>query len=520
MASDHRMFAETEPLLGSRRHTSDVPAPRPLSLLFATLCIIDLFGVFPIITLPRTIINCGWLGIPLALLLFSIQIYTAVLLGRCWLIAEKLQPTIVTKTRYPYAALADLTFGKKIRRLVTILLDLTIFGAAVPNLLVASQNLQLVGLKMSHYEFNFSFCIWMVIIGVILSPIMWLGSPKDMNGLTAISVLIVLSVTLLTWICMMSDTTVLPPFELPRPSWKKTAVAYGVLAFQFDIHPMILTVQVDMKNKKKLGHAIAGGFLVTASLFIATTLFAIFRYGSAVTSNVLQGLPASTPLYINVLLVTLQICLSTVVGVSPLFQDLEDKLNISREANWRRCVLRTCLLLSAILLGEIVPRFDLLMELIGGTLTGPLMFILPPLLYFKLRSMNSEVNSCNFEALFPENEKETVLRYTEVLNPKEASAFREAIATHKLFSDTAYRRLEDDTTLSPPSPGCWRRLTEVIDNFLSLEGATTVGPMTRFELTVTIIIVTLGVIATLITTVFSLWDTIAYANFYPPCILK
>jgi len=30
-----------------------------LSLLFATLCIIDIFGVFPIIALPRAIVQCG-----------------------------------------------------------------------------------------------------------------------------------------------------------------------------------------------------------------------------------------------------------------------------------------------------------------------------------------------------------------------------------------------------------------------------------------------------------------------------
>lgn len=30
--------------------------------------------------------------------------------------------------------------------------------------------------------------------------------------------------------------------------------------FQFDIHPVILTVQVDMADKKKLGHAILGAF--------------------------------------------------------------------------------------------------------------------------------------------------------------------------------------------------------------------------------------------------------------------
>ena len=30
-----------------------------LSLLFATLCVVDIFGVFPIIALPRAIVQCG-----------------------------------------------------------------------------------------------------------------------------------------------------------------------------------------------------------------------------------------------------------------------------------------------------------------------------------------------------------------------------------------------------------------------------------------------------------------------------
>lgn len=30
-----------------------------LSIFFATLCIIDIFGVFPIIALPHAIIHCG-----------------------------------------------------------------------------------------------------------------------------------------------------------------------------------------------------------------------------------------------------------------------------------------------------------------------------------------------------------------------------------------------------------------------------------------------------------------------------
>lgn len=44
------------------------------------------------------------------------------------------------------------------------------------------------------------------------------------------------------------------------PLWKSILTAYGIIAFQFDIHPTILTIQVDMVNKLKLPSAIVGAF--------------------------------------------------------------------------------------------------------------------------------------------------------------------------------------------------------------------------------------------------------------------
>lgn len=39
------------------------------------------------------------------------------------------------------------------------------------------------------------------------------------------------------------------------------------------------------------------------------------------------------------------------------------------------------------MIAEILPKFDLVMGIIGGTLTGPLIFILPPLLYRRICQM-------------------------------------------------------------------------------------------------------------------------------------
>lgn len=49
--------------------------------------------------------------------------------------------------------------------------------------------------------------------------------------------------------------------------------------------------------------------------------------------------------------------------------------------------MRSFIVMTAVIIGEAVPRFDLLMGLIGALLTGPLMFLFPPLFYVKIRSL-------------------------------------------------------------------------------------------------------------------------------------
>lgn len=132
------------------KHTTST---RGLSVAVATVCIIDVFGVFPLVTFPKAVIQCGKIHFKLPILLntcvlagyygifvvvftISVQMYTAVLLGKCWLIAEELKPNIKTKSRCPYSALAELTWGKWMTYLTNFLLDISVFAAGIPNLIV------------------------------------------------------------------------------------------------------------------------------------------------------------------------------------------------------------------------------------------------------------------------------------------------------------------------------------------------------------------------------------------------
>ncbi|XP_050523505.1 uncharacterized protein LOC126895557 [Daktulosphaira vitifoliae] len=364
-----------------------IPNRQGLTVPFAILCIVDLFGVFPIVMLPGPIMKCGWLGIPLAICVFAVQIYTAILLGKCWIIAEEIEPNIIHKNRYPYAAIAELVFGRNVKRIVSVMQDITVFGSTIPNLLIAADNLHTLGMKAPDGIINISFCFWLIIIGLVLCPPIWLGSPKDMKLIGSISVFTVVSVCALTWIIMMQIPNDIN-YPVAEPSWNTIALAYGVLAFQFDVHPLILTVQMDMKDRRKLPFVLIGAFFITCCLFSITTVIAYLKLGGLVNSNLLDALPESQVLNIDIILVTLQICLSTVVSTTALFQNIEHHLRIPREFTWKRCILRTFVMMLAVLIGEVVPRFDLVMGLIGSLLTGPLMFILPPIFYTKIKSLH------------------------------------------------------------------------------------------------------------------------------------
>ncbi|KAJ8964177.1 hypothetical protein NQ317_009269 [Molorchus minor] len=290
------MFPETTLLLERRHHSS----PEKLSVLFAVICVVDVFGVFPIITLPKAIINCGFYGIILVTVVCLLQIYTATLLGKCWVFAADIYPTLGRKSRYPYSALAEVTFGKALSNFVNVLLDLTVFSGGIPNLIVASRNLQLLGLRISEGEVNISECYWILIVGVALCPVLWLGSPKDMKCICTVSVFMVFSVFLLLLGCLLFDSK---PTNSPSemlgstdiPIWRSMLIAYGILAFQFDIHPTILTIQVDMKEKSKLPKAMFLGFMATLLLLGITTTVVVLMYGTDIQPSILETLPTTIP---------------------------------------------------------------------------------------------------------------------------------------------------------------------------------------------------------------------------------
>ena len=59
------------------------------------------------------------------------------------------------------------------------------------------------------------------------------------------------------------------------------------------------------------------------------------------------------------------------------------------EFTWKRCVLRTCMMLLMLIVGLTIPHFGVILSLVGGTTVTACNFVFPPLFYLLLSRQQS-----------------------------------------------------------------------------------------------------------------------------------
>lgn len=201
--------------------------------------------------------------------------------------------------------------------------------------------------------------------------------------------------------------------------------------------------------------------------------------------------------------------------------------------------------MTAVIIGEAVPRFDLVMGLLGGALTGPLMFILPPIIHYRLRSILwrkqliarlEKYQTDPGVILRGELLRKTTLpphqltyspnAFGLVTNEMAESGDFETPSSTDSQPPSLRLPAEDDFSFPPPAtlfdppPRAPRSLGRQLLALVSTEVDDVVTNLSFFELCFTFVIVGAGIMATLVATYYALVGNIAYANFAPPCIVN
>eukprot|EP00094_Tigriopus_californicus_P008633 TCALIF_08321-PA protein Name:"Similar to AVT1 Vacuolar amino acid transporter 1 (Saccharomyces cerevisiae (strain ATCC 204508 / S288c))" AED:0.26 eAED:0.26 QI:61/1/0.6/1/0.75/0.8/5/0/401 len=359
-----------------------------------------------VLALPHALSNTGWSGL-LLLVMFAINgAYIGFRLGTCWeMIAEHYEDFRTHElVRDPYPLIAERTgrvfgqgWGLALRWVTTACIVLTLWGGACVFIILISNFLaNLVPLTAM------GSCQWLLVVGGVMIPVTWLGSPKDFWPI-AIGALVTTSsacILIIAQIVMdsadqdsLSNCTVIsratslafisgPEFD--PPTFKGFMQAFGTIMFAFGGASTFPTIQADMRNKSHFKWAALIALMVLGVIYTPTSAVGFFLLGNCVQDNIVDNLSAG-PIKIvvqSVLLVHLLTAFPIVMNPPNLF--FENAIGIPKEFGWQRCVFRTLTLIVLVFVAGSIPSFGLILDLVGASTVTLLTFVFPPLFYMIL----------------------------------------------------------------------------------------------------------------------------------------
>ncbi|GFS13239.1 proton-coupled amino acid transporter 4 [Elysia marginata] len=357
-----------------------------LTVFTATFFLVGDVAGCGLLSFPWALSRIGYVGILLIFLFGVGAIYSATLLGRCWMmISERFAEYHDQPVRHPYPLIGQLAFGKTFRKLVSFCVIFTSCGSSVAYLLLISENL--MALLPSA---NISYGCWLVIVAAVLCPVCWLGTPKDFWPVALFASLTTSIACVFIIIQIARDAPIVPPaFHAPL-EFKTFLMAFGILCFGFGGHQVFPTIQVDMKKPEKFGTVAAFGFCTVLCMYVPVAIAGFLVYGSSLEENVLMSLLPGPVQLTAVVLLNLHLLGGFVILLSPVSLEMEDFFNVPNCFCFRRVLMRTILVCILLFVALSLPQFGAILALIGGSTMTCIVFIIPATCYLKLSSMKGD----------------------------------------------------------------------------------------------------------------------------------
>lgn len=395
MSLEHVSVKEEEHIIkhGSESSIESRSKRKGLSLTLASVFIVGEMAGSGVLALPEAIANAGWCGIAMLVICCINCLYAGICLGKCWTMLEERYEEYKEKNRYPYAAIAFVASGKKMRYLVSFCNDFTLFGVATVFLLLASQ---LIGSLAE--KWGISFCYWVLILAVILCPIMWLGTPEDFWPAAILALVTTFVACILLFVALLKADNEPAKVEYAPPTVLSFFLAFGTILFAFGGASSFPTFQNDMRDKTQFPAAASIGFGLLLFIYLPVAVLGYVTYGTGVDkdknpflkSDIIQSLPNTYMKSAIEILLSFHLMFAFLLVINAPAQEFEEFFKVPKRFGWKRCLLRSGMMLLIVFVAESLPRFGKVLNFVGGSTTTLTTSIFPCYFYLKLCAMSSD----------------------------------------------------------------------------------------------------------------------------------
>ncbi|XP_033113774.1 amino acid transporter AVT1J-like [Anneissia japonica] len=364
-------------------------AIKGLTIVTAGVFIVGEMAGSGVLALPKAVADTGWIGIVLIIVCAMASCYTAIILGRCWMIIQNRFPRYKEHVRYPYPAIGYEAFGNSGKHLVTFCVNFTLFGVSTVFLLIASENIQSL---ISH---SLSFCAWLPVIAAILCPFTWLGTPKDFWAIAVGAMSATVLACLLMFIQILMDISINPDPHHSNTSFKKFFVSFGTILFAFGGHAAFPTIQHDMRRPADFKWGVMWSYAVIVLMYLPVAASGYFVYGDKLETDpngdiILAMLSPGGIATTVTVMITAHLTFGYIIVINPLCQQVEEWLGVKQEFGIKRCIIRSIVVACNLFVAETIPHFGAILSLVGGSTVVLLTFVFPSLFYIRLLTMESD----------------------------------------------------------------------------------------------------------------------------------
>jgi vesicular inhibitory amino acid transporter len=359
-------------------------------IMVTTLFIIGEMVGGGIIAMPNAIARQGWAGIAVLIFVAAMSGFTGVQLGRCWLILQERWPEVYLKhTQKPYPEMGYRAGGTWMRRLVSVCMNLSLFGTATVFLLIVGRNVTQL-LESWSPSTHISFCYFVLMVAGILLPATYLGSPKDfwqvsVGAAASTTIAVIIMIVGMSQDYQRSDRS---KVRYPMPTFQEFILGYGTIMFAYCGQCAFPTIQHDMRQPTKFPKAIVRSYAAMFFYYLPVSILGYIVYGFDALANEDSILPVLPKGWIQdsvTVLITLHVMFGFIIFVNPINQEMESVFRIPARFTWKRLVVRTVTVIIIVFLAESIPAMNLLLDLIGGTCMAFLTFVFPGSFYLMLR---------------------------------------------------------------------------------------------------------------------------------------
>ena len=203
-----------------------------------------------VLALPLAMVGTGGvLGILLIITFTINSLYSGTRLGLCWIILEERYEEYRGQVRDPYPAIGERAIGRSGRVISMAAIALTLYGGCCVFIVLIAE---LLGSLVASIGLHLSLCSWMVIVACGLTPLTWMGTPKDFWGIAVGALLSTMAAcTLVVINCVMQGLTMEVDVNYPQPSIQGSFEAFASIMFAYAGASTFPTIQADMKDREK-----------------------------------------------------------------------------------------------------------------------------------------------------------------------------------------------------------------------------------------------------------------------------